>query len=357
VYCCASTRMIASLKRSSLAFSKRIGLSEIVAESAWRRQRLLILCYHGIALDDEHVWNPHLYVSAAHFRRRLEILRRSECSVLPLADAIERLYGNDLPERAVALTFDDGYFDFMARAWPLLQEHGFPATVYLTTARVEHNFPIFNLFAAYVLWKGRDKELDGRGLPGLSGRYPLATADERRRVVRDVDSAVQSAGLSASDKDRIGQTLAERLALDYPALLASRVLTLMQPAEVGRLAQEGLDVQLHTHMHRTPEDPRLFVEDVRRNGDRIEEMTGRRPTHLCYPSGVFRAAYLPALRREGVVSATTCRPGMATRASEPLLLPRFVDTTSITEVEFDAWVTGIASCLPRRTTRPEQAVH
>jgi peptidoglycan/xylan/chitin deacetylase (PgdA/CDA1 family) len=49
--------------------------------------------------------------------------------------AIERLYERNLPKRAVVLTFDDGYYDFTARALPLLEEGSYPATVYVTTER------------------------------------------------------------------------------------------------------------------------------------------------------------------------------------------------------------------------------
>jgi peptidoglycan/xylan/chitin deacetylase (PgdA/CDA1 family) len=38
-----------------------------------------------------------------------------------------------LPGRAVLLTFDDGYSDFAEHAWPLLERHGFPATVFVVT--------------------------------------------------------------------------------------------------------------------------------------------------------------------------------------------------------------------------------
>ena len=348
--------MIGILKRSSLSLSRRLGLSNVVAHSGWRRQRLLILCYHGISLDDEHRWNPSLYVSAAHLERRLSLLRKNACTVLPLAEALERLYRNDLPDRAVVLTFDDGYYDFAARAWPLLQAFGYPGTVYLTTARVEHNFPIVNLFVAYMLWKARHRVLDGRGILGLDGSYPLAAAGDRQRVVREMDKAVQAHCLTAADKDAVARDVAARLGFEYEALLKQRVLTLMRPAEVGRLAREGLDVQLHTHLHRTPVDPERFVSDVVENRSRIEAMTGKRPEHLCYPSGMYRMAYLPTLQREGIASATTCDPGIASRASDPLLLPRFVDTSSITDVEFEAWVTGIASCLPRRTKRAHPAL-
>ena len=343
--------MIGTLKRSSYAISRHLGLTEIVAHSTWRRRRLLILCYHGIALDDEHLWNPSLYVSQSHFEQRLALLRKHDCTVLPLGEAIERLYRNDLPERAIVLTFDDGYHDFDARAWPALRSFGYPATVYLTTARVEHNLPIVNLFVSYLLWRARTEVLDGSGILGLSGRYTLAQASERQRVVREMDKAVQAEGLSAGAKDVIARDIAGRLHLDYDALVARRVLTLMRPADVSRLSREGLDVQLHTHLHRTPADPVRFVSDVLENRRRIEAMTGVRPTHLCYPSGIYRNSYLPALASEGIASATTCDPGLATRASEPLLLPRFIDTTFITPHEFDAWTTGVASCLPRRTRR------
>ena len=348
--------MIGTLKRSSLALSRRVGLSTLVAHSGWRRQRLLILCYHGVALDDEHRWNPSLYVSAAHLERRLALLAKNRCTVLGLADALERLYRNDLPDRAIVLTFDDGYHDFAARAWPLLRGYGYPATVYLTTARVEHNFPIVNLFVAYVHWKARAQVLDGRGILGLDGMYPLRTLEERQRVVTEMDKAVQAQCLTPADKDAVARDVVVRLGMDYDTLLRRRVLTLMRPDDVRRLSGEGLDVQLHTHLHRTPADAERFVHDVVENRQRIEAMTGNRPTHLCYPSGMYRMGYLSALEREGIASATTCDPGMASRASLPLLLPRFIDTGLTAEVEFEAWVTGIASCLPRRTRRAHPAL-
>lgn len=345
--------MIAALKRSSFALSRRLGVSRLVARSDWRRQRLLILCYHGISLDDEHRWNHTLYVPATHFERHLSLLQRNDCSVLPLGEAVERLYARDLPECAVALTFDDGYFDFKARAWPLLRTFGYPATVYLTTARVEHNFPIVNLFISYMLWRAREQRLDGRGIAGLEGMYGLTTSAERQRVVDVIDRTNQALGLSATQKDAVAKAIADRLALDYESLVGSRVVTLLRPDEAAELATQGLDVQMHTHLHRTPPDVGAFMADLGRNGDVIERITGSRPTHLCYPSGMYRSTYLPALRRMGLASATTCDPGIAADDADPLLLPRFMDTSVISDLEFEAWISGVATRLPRRTTKAQ----
>jgi peptidoglycan/xylan/chitin deacetylase (PgdA/CDA1 family) len=351
-----ATAMIASLKRSSLSLSKHLGFSGLLAHSEWRRRRLLVLCYHGVGLNDEHEWNPRLYVSAAQFERRLSLISRNKCSVLPLEEAIARLYSGDLPDRAVVLTFDDGYFDFLAGAWPILRKYGYPATVYLTTARVYHNFPVVNPFLSYALWKARERVLDGRGINGLDGEYPLATAEHRQRVCRGIAAAMRARPHTGPAKDVIVRTVVDRLGLDYDAFAVRRVLTLMRPDEVERLSGEGADFQLHTEFHRTPEDVELFIKDVLLNRERIERLTGVRPNHFCYPSGVYRLPYLPALRREGVISATTCDPNLAAPTSEPLLLPRFVDSSSISDIEFEGWLTGIASCLPRRTRRAHSAV-
>jgi hypothetical protein len=80
-------------------------------------------------------------------------------------------------------------------------------------------------------------------------------------------------------------------------------------------------------------------------------MTGVRPTHLCYPSGVYRAGYVPALAREGIASATTCDPGLASSKSEPLLLPRLVDTSLLSALDVEGRMTGMSAFfMPRKAS-------
>jgi peptidoglycan/xylan/chitin deacetylase (PgdA/CDA1 family) len=342
---------LANVRRVSLSLSGRFGLSRLVGRTAWRRERLLILCYHGVSLHDEHRWNPELYVSQRTFARRLELIRKHRCTVLPLGEAAERLARRDLPERSVALTFDDGYFDFLARAHPLLKAFACPATVYLTTMRCEHNAPIARLLISYVLWRCRDERLDGRGIQGLGGQsYSLRTPAERAAVVRRLDDEILRARMTRPQKDALAREVAARLGVDADALARTRMLTLMNPAEVRRVAHDGsvrTDVELHTHSHRTPEDPGLFRKEITENRARIETMTGRRPVHFCYPSGVYRLSYLPVLRSEGVVTATTCESGLASSRANLLLMPRFVDTMRVGDSEFEGWLTGAASWLAR----------
>src|SRR5205814_9304718 len=125
--------MLKALNQTTLRSVKTAGVSRIVENSRWRRERLLILAYHGISIADEHEFNHSLFMSAEVLRSRLQQLREARCAVLPLAEAVKRLYANDLPDRAVGLTFDDALAAFYLSVYPLIRQVDLPATCYLPT--------------------------------------------------------------------------------------------------------------------------------------------------------------------------------------------------------------------------------
>src|ERR1039458_1967465 len=121
------------------------GLTRLAMRSTWRRNRLLILAYHGTSIDDEHQWDSSLYLPPATLRARLNLIRTAGCNVLPLDTAVRLLYRSELPPRSVVLTFDDGPHDFYTQAFPIVRSFGFPVTVYLTTYYAAHNRPVYDV--------------------------------------------------------------------------------------------------------------------------------------------------------------------------------------------------------------------
>src|SRR5262245_2555796 len=121
--------MLKKLKQAALLGLKTLGVFTLTQKSVWRRNRLLILAYHGLSLEDEHLWNPDLFMSPDYFRDGIGLLKKRNYAVLPLGEAIRLLYLNDLPKKCVSLTFDDGYHDFYKVALPILKEFNFPATL------------------------------------------------------------------------------------------------------------------------------------------------------------------------------------------------------------------------------------
>src|SRR2546422_2000965 len=178
--------MFKTVKKATLNSLKSGGVFGLVQKSKWRRQRLLILAYHGIAVSDEHLWNGSQFISADTFRTRLQLLRKSRCVVLPLGEAIERLYAKDLPDRAVSITFDDGSVDFYTKAFPLLKDFGFPVTLYLTTYYSLYQRPVFDPMCSYLLWKGRNETLNLRNITGRDSRIDLLDVTARELISSEI---------------------------------------------------------------------------------------------------------------------------------------------------------------------------
>ena len=344
--------MLKTVKLVTLRALRESGMFHLLANSRWRQQRLLILCYHGTSLEDEHLWRPGLYMQPQKLEQRLEFLKKDGYSVLPLGEALQRLRAETLPRRSVAITFDDGSYDFYQQAFPRLKSYGFPATVYQTTYYTACELPIFNLVCSYMLWKRRGQVIANGVDIGLKGSLDLRTEPGRHKVVRGLIESADAEDLTGPERDDLAVRLARLLTIDYAGIKTRRILQLMNAREVQDVARNGFDVQLHTHRHRTPGEERLFRREIQDNRAHIRELTANQPVHFCYPGGIHRPEYLPWLREEHVASATTCDAGLATRESESLLLPRFVDNQNRTQIEFESWVTGVGDLLAfRRAAR------
>jgi peptidoglycan/xylan/chitin deacetylase (PgdA/CDA1 family) len=100
---------------------------------------LRILVYHGVVRDEvaEQPWVPSYFATQSLFDRQLSYLKRN-AHVLNLRDAIQCLQQDRLPERAVCVTFDDGYANNLHSALPILEKHSIPATIFLSTAYVQN---------------------------------------------------------------------------------------------------------------------------------------------------------------------------------------------------------------------------
>ena len=339
--------MLSYAKRLVLRGADLIGCNAILLKSAWRTSRLLILCYHGVSLDDEHLCSG-LYISPEQFRERLEHIRNAGCNVLPLKDAVTMLFEGSLPAASVVITFDDGFYDFYAKAWPILQDFGWPATVYLTTYYSSPNVPVFDPMVWYLLWKGRDKELH---LPEI-GIDRILAGENLLRQTSLIQDAARGKGLNGREKHDLLQIMAARLGVDFGDLVSRRILHLMNPEEVAELATKGVDFQLHCHHHRVYRSRELFRNEVLENQHSLERCGVRKPEHFCYPGGFWLPEFKPWLMELGIVSATTCEAGMATAMSDRYQLPRFLDGPGVEASQFSAWLSGLASFFPRRELLP-----
>jgi peptidoglycan/xylan/chitin deacetylase (PgdA/CDA1 family) len=110
-----------------------------------------VLLYHDISGE----FNDAYTMSPSNFAAQMEWLYESGYSAVSLRDIGA---GHALPERTVAITFDDGYASFMDYAFPLFQQYGFKSTI--------------NVIGEYV---GTYME--------MHGKRPMLSWDEYRHLV------------------------------------------------------------------------------------------------------------------------------------------------------------------------------
>jgi peptidoglycan/xylan/chitin deacetylase (PgdA/CDA1 family) len=95
-----------------------------------------ILMYHQMGDFPTVRLHRASYTQLVDFKRHLAWLHRRGASVMSMTDAMRALRGEiPIPERAVVLTFDDGYQSFIDSAVPALAEYGYPAIVYVLAER------------------------------------------------------------------------------------------------------------------------------------------------------------------------------------------------------------------------------
>jgi len=330
-------------KRIFLHFCKWLGLFHLTR--FFQKPGLRILCYHGFAINDEYSFRPKLFICPYTFEKRLRYLSSRRFHVVGLAEGLERLSAGKLPPGATAITIDDGFFSVLRYAAPLLRSHSFPASVYVTTYYSVKEIPIFRLAVQYMFWRTSMRHLDLNGfstpLPG-----PVSWLDEKEKgqamweIIRFAESELDEA-----QRTELATAIGDSLHVHYGSISRQRMLSLLSPAELRELAAAGLDIQLHTHRHRLPEDAASIQRELADNRAVLEPIAGKRLEHLCYPSGVWSRASWPSLAAAGVKSATTCDPGLNFSQTPPLALKRFLDGENISQIEFESEMCGFNDVL------------
>lgn len=105
------------------------------------RKRVVILCYHGVTGSARRGWDDTagMHIVASRFEAQLEHLQRNY-SVISLRDYLASLRGETkLPDKAVVITFDDGYRNFYSMVAPRVLQRNIPVSLFLTTGKITNN--------------------------------------------------------------------------------------------------------------------------------------------------------------------------------------------------------------------------
>jgi peptidoglycan/xylan/chitin deacetylase (PgdA/CDA1 family) len=145
-----------------------------------------ILAYHSVSDNLFGYSHPYYQINtnAAVFREQMCWLRSSGYETIDLHELPRSSAAAGNGCKRIVLTFDDGYRDFLTEAWPVLQQCGFSATVFLVTDRIQCQEPRRMEGADYLTWQDV-RDLHDQGVS--FGSHTVSHADLRSLGPEQID--------------------------------------------------------------------------------------------------------------------------------------------------------------------------
>ena len=249
----------------------------------------------------------------------LDQVEEEGLDVVSLDEAAQRLKEG---RRFVCFTFDDGYRDNLAYAYPLFKRRSLPLTVYVPTDYPSERGELWWLALEEVVARADEIELCRNG---ELWRLLTATVQEKERSfdqiywwLRSVDEPTQR---------RVVRTLSDRYEIDTAALCRNLAMTW---DDIRGLAADPLvTIGAHTKGHYAMAKlcAEKAVDEMKGSADVLVRELGARPAHFSFPYGDEESARARdfALAKElGFKTAVTTRKGVLFPAHKRYLtaLPR-----------------------------------
>jgi peptidoglycan/xylan/chitin deacetylase (PgdA/CDA1 family) len=229
---------------------------------------------------------------------------------------------------------DDAWQGVYSVALPIIRELRLPVTLYVPTYYIEHPMPVFPVTLSYLFWCTKAQRVD---LPRGLGAFRLDTeADKAETLAQEVGGSLHPAEALEFLKET-----AEALAVPFDEIENRQLFRVVDERQLRLLAEAGVDIQLHSHRHQWPLDDRAEVEsEIVENRKFLERSVSNPLEHFCYPSGIYAAHQGEWLAALGVKSATTLEPGLNFPDTPRFILRRLLDGHPVSDIEFEAEVTG-----------------
>ncbi|MGS0755986.1 polysaccharide deacetylase family protein [Roseateles sp. GG27B] len=280
--------------------------------------RLSILIFHRVLPEPDPLFPGE--ISAQKFDQICNWLV-AWFTVLPLDEAIIRLKNNDLPQRALAITFDDGYADNHDVALPVLKRHGLSATFYVATGFLDGG----RMWNDSVIESFRTStfpviELAGTVAAAL-GEIKLGDIPKRRSAINAAIGAIKY--LDPNERLDWVNAITERAGVILPNNL------MMSSAQVCGLRDAGMQIGAHTVSHPILAKLTRSVaqREIADSKHALEALLGDPVSLFAYPNGKLNDDFSPEsvqiVRELGFCSAVSTTWGAARPATDLFQLPRF----------------------------------
>lgn len=281
-----------------------------------------ILVYHSI--EGRGVFSDNV-IPAAAFERHMRFIsrHRKPVALSAIVDAV--VQGREPDPKWIAVSFDDGYLDFVTTALPIMERYGVPSTLFVPTVILQGETLFFDELEA-CLRNTRTPEIEVSLDTGLLKFKCRNRGDVRDAALR---LALRIRGLPPVLRVHAMQLVRETCGSAGAVVSASYV----QVEDLERLPP-SVEIGAHTVNHYSL--PRLDDETL---GNELAEpratlgaVRGGSARYLAYPFGkawAFNERIVASVADHGYTAAVTTVPGQVRADTNRYSLPRIAGCVSL----------------------------
>ena len=266
------------------------GVSQPFRRILAKNNDLVILTFHRVSDDVDQLWPP---MPITAFRSLMEKLVKT-FRIIDINNVTK------LPDSSgppfLAVTFDDGYSDFIDNAVPILLDLGIPACQSVCPFLIDRRTPPWTQVLSVCLTSLEEKDLK---LPDGTNFEISKPVDEKMFLelcdrLYLIDDEARSAWLD---------NLAATLKVTYD------LYSMMTWDDIRSCIQNGFSIGSHSYSHRNlskVEESELLDTEIALSRQRILEETGIAPSVFSFPNGLYNDNSLKVVEKSGYSIALLC---------------------------------------------------
>ncbi len=253
-----------------------------VKRRIYPRKHLIILGYHTISTPGFLREVLGIGAPPQDFIQQIRYLAQNH-PIISMRSFLDWIDGKEaIPDNSVMITFDDGYQDVYDIAFPICEELGVPATVFVTTGVIDTGKSIWTNRLYYMISRtGKDQVR----FPGIADtRFNFTEPMQRKKSALLLSMKLK--GVNPKERDDMLREIANSLDVD-PACDPVDELPMLTWDQIRELAQHGFEIGSHTVLH-----PILShcskseqLSELADSKKMIEEQLGMECRTIAYPNG------------------------------------------------------------------------
>lgn len=241
--------------------------------------KIRIYLFHRVSPQRNLLWNP----MTPKLFEQIVIYLNNKYEIVPLEKTLLGEYQPLSKKELCAITFDDGYKDFIEYAFPILLKHKSPSSMYIVSSCADNNIPPWTYIINHLFLNTSHISLDikSKALPASLQKTKWKGQKERIHYAKKLSPFLKQ----LNNQER--QLIFEQIVADFDDVEKPEGMMLSWD-DIRYLHQNGCEIGSHSVSHpllAKKTNIEEIAKELTESGKIIEQQIGKFPIAISYPFG------------------------------------------------------------------------